>query len=171
MQIQMTIPDQKILDVVAASPEMQAQIGAILAGHGPYQSTPAMEKPTAKRSRKPAIEPPPTATEPKSSKRGPRKVHLAPGQPTASTKPRKAKAEKTSGKTGKRDPEAIEALCAAFAAHVKAHPGQPMEEINESLGASTKELALPVKKALAAGTVRTEGNKRATRYFPTSAAA
>lgn len=160
MQIQMTIPDQKILDVVAASPEIQARIASVL-----NRDSTTASAPTAKRSRKPvaakpAIEPPPT------------KRPLAKGQPTASTKPRKAKAEKASGgKTGKRDPEAIEALEKEFVAYVKAHPGQPMEAIKKALSIKGNGLSLPVKKALAAGDVRTEGNKRATRYFPTSAAA
>ncbi len=128
-------------------------------------AAPVSAAPTAKRGRKPAavkpaIEPPPT------------KRPLAKGQPTASTKPRKAKAEKASGGKGnKRDPEAIEALGKAFVDFVKAHPGGRMEEIGKALGETTKVLSLPVKKAIAAGLVRTTGNKRAMSYFPTSAAA
>lgn len=127
-------------------------------------AAPVSAAPAAKRGRKPsvkpAIEPPPT------------KKPLAKGQPTASTKPRKAKAEKTSGgKGGKRDPEAIEALEKEFVAYVKAHPGQPMEAIKKALSIKGNGLSLPVKKALAAGDVTTQGQKRATKYFHMSAAA
>jgi len=123
----------------------------------------------AKRGRKPSVKPaiesPPTAVKPK---RGMRKTRpLADGQPTASTKPRKA----SGAKAGKRDPGAIEALTGSFVDYVKAHPGETKEEIGNGLNEATGGLALPAKKAIAAGLVHTKGNKRATRYFHVSAAA
>ncbi len=50
--------------------------------------------------------------------------------------------------------------------YIKANPGRRMEAIAKALGAPTKELNLPVKKLLAAKKIRSEGQKRATEYFP-----
>jgi len=41
-----------------------------------------------------------------------------------------------------------------------------VEQIKLALGASTKDLALPMRKLVASGAVRSEGAKRATTYFP-----
>lgn len=94
------------------------------------------------------------------------------------TKSHKAKAGKTSkpvvkqassghqGKGEKRSPALLEELTNTLAAHVKANPGMRVEEIGQALGYPTKALALPMKKLLSIKTVRAEGVKRATRYFP-----
>jgi hypothetical protein len=47
-------------------------------------------------------------------------------------------------------------------------PGLRIEQINRELGASTKELMLPVRKLIAAGAINTKGAKRATQYFPST---
>lgn len=49
--------------------------------------------------------------------------------------------------------------------YVKGHPGQGIEQISESLDIASKELKLPVVKLLAMRKLRTEGQKRGTRYF------
>jgi predicted transcriptional regulator len=54
----------------------------------------------------------------------------------------------------------------AFLAHVTANPGRRMEQIAKELGLATPELTLPVKKLLAEGKIRVQGQKRATEYFP-----
>lgn len=46
------------------------------------------------------------------------------------------------------------------------NPGLRVEQINKALGTSTKELALPLRKLVASGAVRSEGVKRSTQYFP-----
>jgi len=50
--------------------------------------------------------------------------------------------------------------------HIRAHPGQRIEQINKALGTTTKDLTLPIKKLIADKAVRTQGEKRATTYFP-----
>ncbi len=69
---------------------------------------------------------------------------------------------------GKRTPEELEQTAAALYAHIEANPGQRMEEIARALNSTTRDLALPVKKLLAERRIRTEGQKRATRYYSSS---
>lgn len=66
----------------------------------------------------------------------------------------------------KRKPEEIEALRERLRAYIKENPGQRIEEINAALGTSTSEVQRPIKHLLSAGSIRTEGQLRATRYFP-----
>ena len=51
-------------------------------------------------------------------------------------------------------------------AHIKEHPGERIEQINGHMGTRTSDLSLPLKKLIAEGAVRTEGDRRATKYFP-----
>jgi hypothetical protein len=67
---------------------------------------------------------------------------------------------------GKRTGDEIAQMADAFLAHVTANPGQRMEHIARELGLATPELTLPVKKLLADGKLRVEGQKRATEYYP-----
>jgi hypothetical protein len=69
-------------------------------------------------------------------------------------------------KGGKRTAVEIAQMADAFLAHVAANPGQRMEHIAKELGLPTPELTLPVKKLLADGKLRVEGQKRATEYYP-----
>jgi hypothetical protein len=71
------------------------------------------------------------------------------------------------GRTGgKRTGDEIAQMADAFLAHVTANPGQRMEYIAKELGVATPELMLPVRKLLADGKLRVEGQKRATQYYP-----
>lgn len=49
---------------------------------------------------------------------------------------------------------------------IRSNPGLRIEQINRELGTSTRDLSLPLKKLIAEGSVRTEGEKRSTQYFP-----
>jgi hypothetical protein len=49
---------------------------------------------------------------------------------------------------------------------IQANPGLRVEQIGRTLGAATKDLTLPLKKLLSQRLVRSEGQRRATRYFP-----
>jgi hypothetical protein len=69
-------------------------------------------------------------------------------------------------KGAKRDPEALAALTDKLGSYIAKNPGLRIEEIGKALGAPTKELALPVKKLLAAKRISTKGQKRSTKYFP-----
>jgi hypothetical protein len=67
---------------------------------------------------------------------------------------------------GKRTADEIAQMADAFFAHVTANPGQRMEHIARELGLATPELTLPVRKLLADGKLRVDGQKRATQYYP-----
>jgi hypothetical protein len=64
----------------------------------------------------------------------------------------------------KRAPEDIAALTNDLRLYIAKNPGQRIEQIGKALGVPTKELALPARKLIAAGQVRTKGEKRATEY-------
>jgi hypothetical protein len=66
---------------------------------------------------------------------------------------------------GKRTATEIAQMADAFLAHVTANSGQRMEHIAKELGLATPELTLPVRKLLADGKLRVEGQKRATQYY------
>ena len=78
-----------------------------------------------------------------------------------STAPRGARA-----KGAKRAADEIEGLQARAVEHIKSNPGQRVEQINRALGTTTKDLALPLKKLIGEGVIRSEGERRATTYFP-----
>jgi hypothetical protein len=69
-------------------------------------------------------------------------------------------------KGAKRPPNEISQLKDKVFDHINGNPGQRIEQINKDLGTSTRELSLPLKKLISEGAVRTEGEKRATTYFP-----
>jgi hypothetical protein len=65
----------------------------------------------------------------------------------------------------KRDPKVLAAIGDRFAAFVRAHPGLRIEQINKQIGATTAELALPIRKLIASGAIKVKGKKRSTTYF------
>jgi uncharacterized Zn finger protein len=54
------------------------------------------------------------------------------------------------------------ALVLAF---IESHPGVNVELIGQSLGLSTRQLSLPIRKLIAMGSIVSTGLKRATKYF------
>jgi len=89
-----------------------------------------------------------------------------------SSTPRVLKGTKKRGKAAggrqkgeKRTADELETLTKALQGEVKKQPGRGIEAIAEGMGVSTKELALPVRKLLADGKIKTKGQKRATKYF------
>ncbi len=66
----------------------------------------------------------------------------------------------------KRPPAELAKLTEKLGEYIKGHPGLRIEPIGKALSIPTKELTLPVKKLLAAKKIRSEGQKRATEYFP-----
>ncbi|MFT3693424.1 MAG: hypothetical protein QM831_09820 [Kofleriaceae bacterium] len=67
----------------------------------------------------------------------------------------------------KRTSDDLEGLGDQFHAYVMKNPGMRIEQINKELGTSTKELALPIRKMIADGSLKTKGAKRSTTYFAT----
>jgi hypothetical protein len=65
----------------------------------------------------------------------------------------------------KRAPADLQALSSRLAAFIQANPGLRIAQISHSLGTTTKDLALPIRKLTASGVIRTTGQKRTTRYF------
>lgn len=66
----------------------------------------------------------------------------------------------------KRPASEIAAIVQNLAAAVNSEPGLRIEELSRRIETPTKELALPMKKLIAEGQVRSEGQRRATKYFP-----
>lgn len=72
---------------------------------------------------------------------------------------------KSRGKGAKRDEAALEGLQAKVLEYVTANPGMRIEQINKEIGTTTRDLQLPIRKLIAAGSLKTKGAKRATLYF------
>jgi hypothetical protein len=66
----------------------------------------------------------------------------------------------------RRSPGAIARQAEALVAHVKAHPGERLEEIASALRRSPRTLALPARKLVATRRLKARGAGRATRYYP-----
>ena len=64
----------------------------------------------------------------------------------------------------------IDSACDALMTEISARPGQRVEQIGAALSTRTKDLALPLRKLIKDRRVRTEGQRRATKYFPGAAA-
>ena len=75
------------------------------------------------------------------------------------------------GPSPRRTPADLDTLSRRLTACVAAHPGLRITEIKEQLGTTTKDLALPIRKLLSDGAIRTRGRKRSTRYFAAGAPA
>jgi len=69
------------------------------------------------------------------------------------------------GRGAKRTGDELEKLADNFHAFVTKHPGLRIEQINKQLGTTTKDLALPIRKLIAEGALKTKGEKRSTAYF------
>lgn len=70
------------------------------------------------------------------------------------------------GRGAKRTADELDKLADSFHAFVTKHPGLRIEQINKQLGTTTKDLALPIRKLVAEGALKTKGEKRSTAYFP-----
>ena len=69
------------------------------------------------------------------------------------------------GRGAKRTGADLEKLSSTFLSYVAKNPGQRVEQINKALGTNTKDLALPIRKLIAEGALKTKGKKRSTTYF------
>ena len=69
-------------------------------------------------------------------------------------------------KGAKRPKSEIAEIQERVHAHIKANPGQRIEQINKVLGTRTADLTLPLKKLIAEGAITTKGARRATTYLP-----
>ena len=69
------------------------------------------------------------------------------------------------GRGAKRSSSDLDQLGTQFVSFVAKHPGLRIEQINKELGTTTKDLALPIRKLIADGAIKTKGKKRSTTYF------
>lgn len=91
-----------------------------------------------------------------------------PGRPRKAGKAARKATKRASAKNGgraRRSPEELEQLSSGFLSYVQANPGQRLGEIGAGMGIDTKELKRPVTLLLEAGSIRTEGQRRGTKYF------
>ncbi|MFN0251832.1 MAG: hypothetical protein ACKV2T_33455 [Kofleriaceae bacterium] len=70
------------------------------------------------------------------------------------------------GRGAKRTGDELDKLSDEFLAFVTKNPGLRIEQINKQLNTTTKDLALPIRKMIADGTLKVKGKKRSTAYFP-----
>jgi len=84
---------------------------------------------------------------------------------------RRGRAALATSAGGRRSADQIEATCEALLSQIGSNPGQRIEQIGAAIGMRTKDLALPIRKLVAQKQIRTEGQRRATRYFPGSGGA
>ena len=91
-----------------------------------------------------------------------------PGRPAAASSSASSSSSAASrrAKGAKRPPTEIEETKARVHTHIRTNPGQRIEQINKMLGTRTSDLSLPLKKLMSEGSIRTEGARRATKYFP-----
>lgn len=70
------------------------------------------------------------------------------------------------GRGAKRTSNELEKMQDDFLSFVGKNPGLRIEQINKQLGTNTKDLALPIRKLIADGSLKAKGKKRSTTYFP-----
>jgi hypothetical protein len=96
----------------------------------------------------------------------PRGSGKATGEATAKRGPgRPPKVKAPTGRRIRRSAEDVEEVAEQIHGYVLAHPGSRLEEIGRGLGTDTAGLKLPVKELMGSGRLRTEGQKRGTKYF------
>ena len=92
---------------------------------------------------------------PRGSKRNPR---VAAQTPTPRRRVRR-------GRRVKRSPKTLARLQSRLLDEISRKPGQRIEAISRSMGVSTKDLNLPIKKLLESNRIQKRGEKRATEYY------
>jgi len=118
------------------------------------KAAPVAKAPAKKAPSAPAAKPAPIAKAP--AKAAPAGKGAPAKKPAAVKRPLGAK----------RPPEEIAKLVERLGQYIQQNPGQGVEVIGKALNTPTSELSLPIKKLLGAKKIRFEGQKRATKYFP-----
>lgn len=79
--------------------------------------------------------------------------------------PRRQAGRPRGSRSAKRTASDLEAISTRFVAFVRANPGLRIEQINQRLGTTTKELVLPIRKLLDDKLLHVEGRNRSTTYY------
>lgn len=137
----------------------RAALDAVRAALGGAAPTRAPAKKAAAPAKKPAA-----PAKKAAAKAAPAKA--APKAAPAKAAPAKKAAAAKRPLGAKRAPAEIQKLTDKVASYISSNPGQGVEAMGKSLGTPTSELTLPIKKLLGSGSIRFEGQRRATRYFP-----
>ena len=90
---------------------------------------------------------------------------MAATMPTTTTTTTVARTTTKKARNGTRTPEQVAKTGELFAAYVKKHQGQRLEQIAKGLGVSTRDLTYPVGKLLEAKKLTTKGQARGRKYF------
>ena len=77
-----------------------------------------------------------------------------------------APGQRPRGRGAKRTRREIEELAQTIVDYVESTPGQSVEQMSEAMGVPSGDLSLPIRKLIRARKLRSEGEKRATRYYP-----
>ena len=97
-------------------------------------------------------------------------VRRGPGRPRGSGRgpgrPRSVGRPAGGGKRNRRSAEGLEQMSGSLLEHVKSNPGMRGDQIAAALGTDVGTMRLPMKKLIAEGQVRTEGQRRGMMYFP-----
>ena len=88
-----------------------------------------------------------------------------PGRPKGSGAGNGRKRVGRRAKGGKRSADYLDKVGELVLAYVRANHGQGSEAIGRELGLSSKDMALPIRKLIAEKKLRTEGQRRGTKYF------
>jgi hypothetical protein len=95
-------------------------------------------------------------------------VRRGPGRPRGSGRGpgRPPQARAAGGKRIRRSSEGLEQMSSDLMSHVQSNPGMRGDQIASALGTDVGTMRLPMKKLIAEGKVRTEGQRRGMMYFP-----
>ena len=96
------------------------------------------------------------------------KAAAAPAKRKAAAAPKKKAAPAASKRKpgAKRAPEEIAKTTTQLFDYISQKPGGRIEEIAKAINIATKDLTLPIKKLLGDKKIRSQGERRATKYFP-----
>ena len=88
-----------------------------------------------------------------------------PGRPRKTAKPAARKKGK-GGRRVRRSSGDLQQMSDSLLAHVRRNPGQGIEQISREIGIASADLKHPVTLLLEAKSLRKEGQRRGTKYFP-----
>ncbi len=111
------------------------------------------------------------APSPRRRTSNPRKARGSSSSSNKSGSSSKSSTGKKNKKQTRRSEEEIAETTNIILAHIRANPGERLEQIGLALGTPTKGLKRPIANMVSEGVLHTEGQRRGTKYFTTKKAA